>query len=147
MQSGNLLISFILFSCIVSSPTSLVKRITCCHQALYTENRLKSWKPMVFLLSINIFLYIFYFCLELILVKIPGGPSDKEPACQWRRHKRQRVNPWVRKIPGRRKWQPTPAFCLENPLERGAWQATLHRVAKSQILLKHVYIVKIKWLK
>ena len=31
----------------------------------------------------------------------------KESACQSRRH---RFNPWVRKIPWRRKWQPTPVF-------------------------------------
>ena len=24
-------------------------------------------------------------------------------------------------------------FCLENPMDRGAWQAAVHRVAKSQI--------------
>ena len=28
----------------------------------------------------------------------PGGACDKEPACQCRRHKRCRFNPWVRKI-------------------------------------------------
>ena len=33
---------------------------------------------------------------------IPGGASGKEPACQRRRHKRHRSNPWVRKIPWRR---------------------------------------------
>ena len=33
------------------------------------------------------------------------GASDKEPACKCRRH---RFNPWVRKIPWRTKWQPTP---------------------------------------
>ena len=38
------------------------------------------------------------------------GISGKEPACQWRRHKRRGFNPWVRKIPWRRKWQPTPIF-------------------------------------
>ena len=32
---------------------------------------------------------------------------DKEPACQGRRC---RFNPWVRKIPWRRKWQLTPVF-------------------------------------
>ena len=32
--------------------------------------------------------------------------SDKESTCQCRRH---RFNPWVRKIPWRRKWQPTQA--------------------------------------
>ena len=33
--------------------------------------------------------------------------TDKESACQYRRHK---FHPWVRKIPWRRKWQPTPIF-------------------------------------
>ena len=40
----------------------------------------------------------------------PGSTSGKEPACQCRRHKRHRFNPWVRKIPWRRKWQGTPVF-------------------------------------
>ena len=33
--------------------------------------------------------------------------SGKEPACQCRRCKRHKFNPWVRKIPWRRVWQPT----------------------------------------
>ena len=37
-----------------------------------------------------------------------GGDSSKDPACQCRRLKRHRFNPWVGKIPWRRKWQPTP---------------------------------------
>ena len=36
--------------------------------------------------------------------------SGKEPACQCRRHKRRGFDPWVRRIPWRRKWQPTPVF-------------------------------------
>ena len=40
----------------------------------------------------------------------PGGASGKEPVCQCRRHKRYRFNPWVRKIPLRRKRQPTSVF-------------------------------------
>ena len=36
----------------------------------------------------------------------PGGASGTEPTCQCRRL-RCRFNPWVRKIPGRRKWQST----------------------------------------
>ena len=39
---------------------------------------------------------------------------------------RPRFNPWVRKIPWRRKWQPTPAFFLGNPMDRGTWWATEH---------------------
>ena len=42
----------------------------------------------------------------------PGGASGKEPACQCRRHKRPRFNPWVGKIPWRRTRQPTPVFIL-----------------------------------
>ena len=35
----------------------------------------------------------------------PGGASGKEPACECRRHKRHRFDPWVEKIPWRRAWQ------------------------------------------
>ena len=34
--------------------------------------------------------------------------------------------------PLERKWQPIPVFLPENPMERGAQLATVHRVAKSQ---------------
>ena len=39
-----------------------------------------------------------------------GSTYGKESACQCRRHKRCGFNPWVRKIPWRRKWQPIPVF-------------------------------------
>ena len=45
-----------------------------------------------------------------VLGFFPGGASGKEPACQCKRGKRLRFDPWVRKIPWRRKWQPTPVF-------------------------------------
>ena len=34
--------------------------------------------------------------------------SSKQSACQCRSHRRLGFNPWVRKIPWRRKWQSTP---------------------------------------
>ena len=40
---------------------------------------------------------------------------------------------WVGKIPWSRKWQPLQYSCLENPMDRGIWQATVQVVAKSQI--------------
>ena len=43
-----------------------------------------------------------------------------------------RFDPWVRKFPQRRKWQPNPIFLPRNPMSRGDWWATLHGVAKSQ---------------
>ena len=61
----------------------------------------------------------------------PGGASGKELTCQCRRWKRHGFNPWVRKNPWRRAQKPTPASCLENPIDGWAWWATSHRVAKS----------------
>ena len=34
--------------------------------------------------------------------------------------------------PGERNGNPLQYFCLENPMDRGAWQATVHGVAKSR---------------
>ena len=39
-----------------------------------------------------------------------SGTNGKELASQCRRHKRCGFDPWVRKIPWRRAWQPTPVF-------------------------------------
>ena len=41
------------------------------------------------------------------------------------------LDPWVGNIPCSREWQPTPVFCLENSIDRGAWRATVHGVAES----------------
>ena len=54
-----------------------------------------------------------------------------EESCQCRRHKRLGFDPWVGQIPWRRAWQPTPFFLLGNPMDRGAWWARVHGVAKS----------------
>ena len=73
-----------------------------------------------------------------------GFPGGKEPACQCRRHKRRGFNPWVGRIPWRKKWEPTPVFCLENSMNRGAWQAMVHGVAKksdmTQLLNNKMYM-------
>ena len=47
---------------------------------------------------------------EQLTLGFPGGASGKEPSCQYKRRKRCRFDPWVGKIPWRRKWQPTPVF-------------------------------------
>ena len=49
---------------------------------------------------------------QLYRVLEPRGHSGQESTCQCRRHKRQAFNPWVRKTPCRRKWQPTQVFLL-----------------------------------
>ena len=56
--------------------------------------------------------------------------SSTQCTCQFSRHKRGRFDPWVGKIPWRRAWQPPPNSCLENPMDRGAWWATVHSVTR-----------------
>ena len=46
----------------------------------------------------------------ILLLGLPSGTGGKEPTCQCRRCKRHRFDPWIRKIPWRRAWQPTPVF-------------------------------------
>ena len=60
----------------------------------------------------------------------PGGASGKEPTCQCRRCKRRGFDSWVGKIPGGGHGNPLQCSCLKNPLDRGAWWATVHRVAE-----------------
>ena len=73
--------------------------------------------------------------------------SGKEPTCQFRRLKQGVFDPWVGKIPGGGHGNPLYYSCLENPMDRGAWQATVHRVTKSWTRLKqlstHSYIDKV----
>ena len=57
---------------------------------------------------------------------LPRWPSDTESACQCRRCKRRGFVPWASNMPRGRKWY----SCLENPTDRGAWWATIHRVTK-----------------
>ena len=63
---------------------------------------------------------------------LPRWLSAKESACRCRRRKRCGVDPWVGKVPWRRAWQPTSVSCLGSPMDRGAWGATVHGVAKSR---------------
>ena len=55
--------------------------------------------------------------------------SGKETACQCRRC---RFEPWVRRILWRGNGNPLQYSCLGNPMDREAWQAIVHGVAKSQ---------------
>ena len=54
--------------------------------------------------------------------------SGKESTCQCRRHRKYGFSPWVRKIPWRRKWQPTSsigiAWRIPRPEDPGGLQFT-----------------------
>ena len=54
----------------------------------------KDWGQLIYRMSVQI-------------KGLPWWISGKDPVCQCRRW---RFDPWVRKIPQKRKWQPTPVF-------------------------------------
>ena len=58
--------------------------------------------------------------------------KKKKTRLRCRRHKRCGFNPWVRKIPGEELGDPLQHSCLENPMDRGGWQATVHGVTNSR---------------
>ena len=67
--------------------------------------------------------------------------GGKECACQCKRYKRRRFDPWVRKILWVGNGNPLQYSRLGNFMERGAWMATVHGVTKSQA---HSYTCRIQ---
>ena len=62
------------------------------------------------------------------LVMIPSGSDGKETACN---SGDLGSIPRPGRSPGEGNGYPLQYSCLENPVDRGAWQATVHGVAKS----------------
>ena len=57
----------------------------------------------------------------------PGGSVGKETACK---AGDPGLIPGLGRSPGEGNGNPLQYFCLENPLDRGAWQATVHGVVR-----------------
>ena len=92
----------------------------------------------------NLKLMVYFWELPMNAFKLwsfPGGSVGKESIClQCRRYRRRRFNPaceedsfsrWGR-LPGGGQGNPLQYSCLENPMNRGAWWATVHGVTKSR---------------
>ena len=71
----------------------------------------------------------------------PGGTSSKEPTC----HLQETKEKWVwalgwedslEEFPGGGQGNPLQYSCLENPMDRGAWQAAVRGVGQSQTRLR-----------
>ena len=62
----------------------------------------------------------------------PGGGSGTEPVCQCRKCKRRRFRLWLRGSPGGGHGNQLQDSSLKGPMDRGAWLAMVHRVAKSR---------------
>ena len=58
--------------------------------------------------------------------------SGKESACLCRRCKRCGFDPSVRKIPIEEAMATHSSILAWNPMDTGAWQDTVHRIAKNQ---------------
>ena len=76
-----------------------------------------------------LFIMLYFIIHEHVLNKgFPDGSVVKKSACQCRR---SGFNPWSGKSLGGRNGNPLQYSCLKNPVDRGAWRATVHGVAKS----------------
>jgi len=54
---------------------------------------------------------------SMSFLEFPKWHSGKETACQCKRYS---FDPWVGKIPWRKKWQPTPVSLPGKPMDGGA---------------------------
>ena len=69
----------------------------------------------------------------------PSGPSGKEPTCQCRLDVRDAGSiPGSGRSPGGGHDNPVQYSCLQNPMDREAWQAAVLRVAQSLTQLKQL---------
>ena len=74
-----------------------------------------------------------YLCKEL---GFPGGARGKEPVCNAGDARDMGLIPGLGRSSGGGHGNPLHYSCLEDPMDKGAWQATVHRVAKNWTQLK-----------
>ena len=67
-----------------------------------------------------------------VIPGFPGGSASKESACN---AGDLGVIPGLGRFPGEGNDNPLQYSCLDNPMDRGAWQATVHVFAKSHTWL------------
>ena len=70
--------------------------------------------------------------ISVLYQGFPGGPDSKESA--YNTGDLASV-PWLGKSPGEGNGNPLQYSCLENPMDRGAWRASVHGVTKSRTWL------------
>ena len=72
------------------------------------------------------------------ILGFPGDASGKEPACSCWGLRDAGLIPALRRSPGEGHGNPLQYSSLENPMDKGAWWATVHKVAKSWTWLKQL---------
>ena len=80
----------------------------------------------------------------VLVLDFPGGSDSKDSACDT---VEQGSIPGSGRSPGEENGNLLQYSCLENPMDRGAWSAMVHRVAKSQTQLsnKHFNFFTFCW--
>ena len=63
---------------------------------------------------------------------LPGGAVVKNPLANAGDARDTGSIPGLGRFPGGGNGNPVQYSCLENPMDRGAWRATVHGVTKSQ---------------
>ena len=66
-------------------------------------------------------------------MSFPSGSIGKESACNKGDTRDLGLIPGSGRFPGGGDGNPLQYSCLENPLDRGAWRATIHGVAESDM--------------
>ena len=69
----------------------------------------------------------------------PGGPTVKNPPANTADTGDMGSIPGPGRSPGEGHGNPLQCSCLENPMDRGAWRATVHRVSKQTQLSNWAY--------
>ena len=89
--------------------------------------------PIYFLTLSFLFSYLHWSLNQLANTStdkgFPGGPNGKESACN---AGDLGSIPGLGRSPGIGHDNPLQCFCLENSVDRGAWQATIHGIAKAR---------------
>ena len=80
------------------------------------------------------FSWIYYKLSKYHFKGLPGQLSGKEPASSVSTGDTEDAGsiPGLARCPGGENGNPLQYSCLENPIDRGAWQARVHGIAKSQ---------------
>ena len=94
--------------------------------------------------------FFLLFPLNLLIFKkhlgFPGGASGKEPPCKARSIMRCGFNPELGGSPGGGHGSPLQYSCLENPMDRGVRQTTVHGISKSRSRLKWLSTHTVDWI-
>ena len=89
------------------------RSLACCSPWLHKKSDTRHWQ-----------------CTTVRILGFLDGASDKEPACQVGDIRDAGSIPAFRRSPGEGNGYPLQYSCLENSMDRGAWQAAVHGVTK-----------------